>query len=148
MLEFKVPARMLAAGLLALYDELALEYEAKKKASQKIPPEIAATLPVLLLRRQGNRQYFFAPGSYDPASFNKTREKCIKDERFELAKEFTYQPASKSSPLQLVASKRFSVIKAQMIDRILKLHPNWNLDLHALFPKYHPPPPTLPFERS
>jgi hypothetical protein len=30
MKEFKVPARMLAAGLLALYDEMALEHEEGK----------------------------------------------------------------------------------------------------------------------
>jgi hypothetical protein len=35
-----------------------------------------------------------------------------------------------------------------MIKKILELHPNWNLDLHAIFPEHHPPPPTLPFERS
>jgi hypothetical protein len=35
-----------------------------------------------------------------------------------------------------------------MIKKVLELHPNWNLDLHAIFPEHHPPPPTLPFERS
>ena len=63
MKEFKVPARMLAAGLLALYEDLTLEYEAKAHGKKKrIPILIAYNLPVLLLRRQGNRQYFFVPG--------------------------------------------------------------------------------------
>jgi hypothetical protein len=100
------------------------------------------------LRRQGSRQYFYVPGRYNPACFNTDRETWVMLEKTYPVKLFTPHPGSPNSPHQLATSKRFDALKAQLIEKVLALHPNWNLDLHAIFPKHHPPPPTQPFQRS
>ena len=129
---------------------MALEHEARREplSSKRIASKDAGKVPVLLLRRQGNRQYFFVPGRYNPAYFNNDRETWVMVERTYPVKLFTYQNASIKFPHQLATSARFDILKAQLIAKVLELHPNWDLDLHACFPAHHPPPPTMPFERS
>jgi hypothetical protein len=111
---FKVPARMLAAGLLALYDAMALEYEARKEplSSKRIASKNAGKVPVLLLNRKDNRQYFFVPDRYNPTYFNNDRETWVMVERTYPVKLFTHQNASNKTPHQLATSARFDILKA------------------------------------
>ena len=67
LVEYKFPPKMVASALLAMYDKMAVEYEEKKRSSSKsISKNHSATTPVLLLRKEGNRQDFFVPGGVSP----------------------------------------------------------------------------------
>ena len=65
---FKIPAKMAASALLAMYDKMAIEYEEKRQPikGNVISKVKAADTPVLLLERVAQRQYFFVPGGFSP----------------------------------------------------------------------------------
>ena len=65
---YKLSPKMIAIALLGMYDKMAVEYEEKKKPTRgkSIQKVYASIKPVLLLRKEGKRQYFFVPGGVSP----------------------------------------------------------------------------------
>jgi hypothetical protein len=66
--DFKIPAKMAASALLAMYEKMAIEYEEKRPPikGNTITKVKAAETPVLLLEKVFKRQYFFVPGGFSP----------------------------------------------------------------------------------
>jgi hypothetical protein len=61
-----MPAKFIASAFLKMYDDMALRYETRKAFRKNaISEEDAEGTPVLLLQKEGDRQYFFVPGCYD-----------------------------------------------------------------------------------
>ena len=91
LVEFKIPAKIVASALLAIYDQMAVEYEEKRQPikGNTILMQNADTTAVLLLEKVDGRQYFFVPGGFSP----KVPAKCFalwrKQEKNEALKNLT-----------------------------------------------------------
>ena len=152
---YHMPAKLIAGGFLAIFDEMAVQCESRNpNRDVTILKEKADSTPVLLLQKQGERQYFYVPGHYDAKHHATCVNAWRKDESDSPVKRFSYLGSSYYSALNLTQSKRFMELRDLIFKKIGDKHPGWNMEAFAMAKTDKErweelgPPPTVPHKRS
>jgi hypothetical protein len=97
-----MPAKLIAGGFLAIFDEMAVQCESRNpNRDVTISKEKADSTPVLLLQKQGERQYFYVPGHYDAKLLHTTVNSWRREEKNEPVKQFSYLGSSYYSVINI-----------------------------------------------
>ena len=152
---YHMPAKFIAGGFLAIFDEMAVQCESRKpNRDVTILKEKADSTPVLLLQKLGDRQYFYVPGRYDAKLIPTTVNAWRRDEKNEPVKQFSYLGSSYYSAPNLSQSRRFMDIRYLIFKKIGEKHPGWNMEAFAMAKTEKErweelgPPPTVPHKRT
>ena len=99
---YHMPAKLIAGGFLAIFDEMAVQCEYRKpNRSLTINQNDADSTPVLLLQKEGDRQYFYVQGHYDAKLLPTTVNSWRREEKNEPVKQFSYLGSSYYSVIKI-----------------------------------------------
>ena len=128
-----MPAKLIAGGFLAIFDEMAVQCESRKpNRDVTILKEKADSTPVLLLQKVGDRQYFYVPGHFDAKQHATCVNAWRKEESHSPVKWFSYLGSSYYSALNLSQSTRFMQLRDLIFKKIGEKHPGWNMEAFAM----------------